>query len=329
MRAVQIRHFGGYEELEVVERPTPEPGPGQVVIRVRASGVTLSDALIRRDRYTESPSLPLVLGNEVAGTVHDLGAGVQGIRVGARVAAPLFLSPQSSGGYADYATVDAGFVVPIPDQLPYDQATALLVQGLTALHLTRQVSPQGKRVLISAAGGGVGSLLVQLAKRAGATTVIAGASSPEKLQLASSVGADVTVDYSQPGWATRVQWATGGTGPDVIYESVGGAVTRSSLELLAPGGSLVLFGALDVRSADLLVPELLRLISRNQSLTGFAVAPLLTPQTLQTSLRELFDLAVRGDLQVTVGGRYPLERAPDAHRALEERATLGKLVLVP
>jgi len=139
----------------------------------------------------------------------------------------------------------------------------------------------------------------------------------------------VTVDYSQLGWATRVQWATGGTGPDVIYESVGGAVTRSSLELLAPGGSLVLFGALDVRSADLLVPELLRLISRNQSLTGFAVAPLLTPQTLQTSLRELFDLAVRGDLQVTVGGRYPLERAPDAHRALEERATLGKLVLVP
>jgi NADPH2:quinone reductase len=153
MRAVQIRHFGGYEELEVADRPTPVAGPGQVVIRVRAAGVNLADTLIRRNRYAVTPNLPLVLGNEVTGVVHHFGPGVEGIRVGTRVAAPLFFPQGVCGGYADYATVDAGLVVPIPDGLPFDQATALMVQGLTALHLTRQISPRGKRVLVNAAAG--------------------------------------------------------------------------------------------------------------------------------------------------------------------------------
>jgi len=329
MRAVQIRHFGGYEELEVTDRPTPVAGPGQAVIRVRAAGVNLADTLIRQNRYALTPNLPLVIGNEVAGVVHALGPGVEGIRIGTRVAAPLFFPQGVSGGYADYATVDAGLVVPIPDELSFDHATALMVQGLTALYLTRQISPRGKRVLINAAAGGVGSLLVQLAKRAGAATVIAAASAPKKLELARALGADVTVDYSQPDWTTRVRWATDGAGPDIVYESVGGPVTHASLEVLAPGGELVIYGALNIQSFDLGVPELLRLIFKNQSLTGFAVMPLLTAETLRASLRELFDLATRGELQVTVGGTYPLERAADAHRALEERGTIGKLVLVP
>src|SRR5215468_1481054 len=129
MRAVQIRHFGGYEELEVTDRPTPVAGPGQAVIRVRAAGVNLADTLIRQNRYALTPNLPLVIGNEVAGVVHALGPGVEGIRIGTRVAAPLFFPQGVSGGYADYATVDAGLVVPIPDALPFDHATALMVQG--------------------------------------------------------------------------------------------------------------------------------------------------------------------------------------------------------
>jgi len=329
MRAVQIRHFGGYEELEVSQQPTPTAGPGEVVVRVRAAGINLADTLIRRNRYAVTPELPLVLGNEVAGTIHDIGPGVRGIHLGARVAAPLFFPVGHSGGYAYYATVDAGLVVPLPDALRFEEATALMIQGLTALYLTRQISPQGKTVLVNAAAGGVGSLLVQLAMRAGAKKVVAGASTPAKLDFARSLGADAGIDYTQPDWVTRLRWATSGSGPDIVYESVGGAVTKGSLEALAPGGELVIYGALNIQSFDLGVPELLGLIFKNQSLTGFAVLPLLTRETLTASLAELFQLAAAGELQVTLGGSYPLEQAADAHRALEERSNIGKLVLVP
>jgi len=329
MRAVQIRHFGGYEELEVSQQPTPVAGPGQVVVRVRAAGINLADTLIRRNRYAVTPDLPLVLGNEVAGTVHDVGSTVRGIRVGARVAAPLFFPGGYSGGYADYATVDAGLVVPLPNAVGFEEATALMIQGLTALYLTRHISPRGKTVLVNAAAGGVGSLLIQLLKRAGAKKIIAGASTQQKLDFAKSWGADVGVIYTQPDWVTRARWATDGVGPDIVYESVGGAVTKGCLEVLAPGGDLVIYGALNIQSFDLGVPELLGLIFKNQSLTGFAVMPLLTRETLLASLAELFQLAAAGELKVKVGGSYPLERAGEAHRTLEERGSIGKLVLVP
>jgi NADPH:quinone reductase len=328
MRQVQFSRFGGPEVLEVVEKPTPVPARGQVLVRVRAAGVNFAETLMRQNRYAVTPELPAIPGTEVAGTIEQLGDGVSGLTLGARVAIPLFATGTVVGGYVDHVVADAGLVVPLPDALSFDTAVTLMIQGLTALYLPRQISPKGKTVLVNAAAGGVGSLLLQLAKRAGAKTVIAAASSASKLELARTLGADAGVDYTKPDWVEELRAASGGNGPDLIYESVGGNVTKECLAALAPGGELVIYGALNIQSFDLGVPELLGIIFKNQSLTGFALPTLLTPAGLKEGLAELFDLAVRGALKVTIGGTFPLERAADAHRALEARGTTGKLVLV-
>jgi NADPH2:quinone reductase len=168
--------------------------------------------------------------------------------------------------------------------------------------------------------------LVQLAKRAGAKLIVATASTSEKLDFARSIGADAGVDYTGPDWVARVRDATGGAGADIVYELVGGAVTRASIDALAPFGELV-FGALG--RFDLDASDLENMILRNQSLRGFALLPLLTPEVLKSSLVELFELAASGELKVIQGGRYPFDQAAEAHRAIEERRTTGKVVLVP
>lgn len=329
MKAIQISRFGGPEVLDLADVAVPAPAAGQVLIRVGAAGVNFAETLMRENRYAITPELPSVLGTEVAGVIEALGTGVEGLAIGMRVAAPLFAGGAFFGGYAEYVTIGADLVAPLPDALSFENATALMVQGLTALYLTRQVSPEGKTVFISAAAGGVGSILIQLAKRAGAKKVIAAASTAEKLEFALALGADAGVDYSKSNWIEQAREASGGSGPDIVYESVGGTVTKASLEVLAPQGELVIYGALNIQGFDFGVAELLPLIFKNQSVTGFALAPLLTPESLRAGLAELFELAVRGQLVVTIGGRYPLTRAADAHRALEGRRTSGKLVLVP
>jgi len=329
MKAVQLSRFGGPEVLEIVDIATPVAGPGQVLVRVKAAGVNFADVLMRQNRYAVSPPTPSVLGSEVAGVVEAVGEGVAGFVKGARVAAPLFAGNVFLGGYAEFAAIDAHYVSPMPDALSFDAATALMVQGLSALYLVKQAPPKGKRVLVNAAAGGVGTLLVQLARRAGASSVIAAASSAGKLSFARSLGADIGVDYTQPHWGDALLAATGGAGPDIIYESVGGDVTMESLRILAPLGQIVIYGALNIQHFNLGVPDLLGLIFKNQSLTGFATAPLLTPATLRSALAELFDLAVRGEILVTVGGVFPFEQAADAHRALESRESRGKIVLTP
>lgn len=329
MKAVQLSQFGDPEVLQIVDVVVPEPGPGQVRVQVRAAGVNLADTLMRQNRYAMTPPLPCVLGNEVSGTIDAIGAGVEHLKIGSRVAVPLFASGIFFGGYADYINVDAASVVEIPGALSFEDATALLVQGLTALHLTKQAPVAGKTVLINAAAGGVGSLLVQLAKRAGAKTVIAAASNASKLAFAQSIGADVTVDYTQPSWLDAIRAATGGAGPDVIFESVGGQVTQDSLSILAPLGHMVIYGALNIQSFSIGVPELLGMIFKNQTIGGFALVPLLTPENLKSGLAELFNLCVSGELKVAIGGVHPLTQAAAAHRALESRQTIGKVLLVP
>jgi NADPH2:quinone reductase len=329
MKVARISRFGGPEVLEIAESPTPTPGPGQVLVRVERAGVNLADALMRENRYAVTPELPAVLGHENAGVVERLGDGVSDLEVGTRVAAPLFASGSFVGGYAEYVSIDAHLAVPLPDELPFEDATALVVQGLTALALTQYAPPRGKTVLVSAAAGGVGTLLVQLARRAGAKTVIAAASTDEKLAVARSLGASAGVNYTGPDWPERLLEATGGTGPDIVYESVGGSVTEASLKVLAPRGQLVVYGALNIQRFQLGVPELLGLIFKNQSLAGFAMATYLDAGGVRAGLSELFALAVSGALRVRSGGVFPLARVADAHRALQERRTIGKIVLVP
>ncbi|MGR9130225.1 quinone oxidoreductase family protein [Rhizobium leguminosarum] len=326
MKAVQFTRFGPPDVLELVELPVPEPGPSEVLIRVHAAGVNFFEVLMRADRYAATPDLPMFPGVEVAGIIERAGPGADRSLIGTRVAVPLFAIGRGSGGYAEFAAVDGGAVVPLPDAVSFEAAAALMVQGLTALHLRRRSPVKGKIVLVNAAAGGVGSLLLQLARRDAAKMVIAAASSDEKRALSLSLGADHAADYTAPGWQEDVKRLTGGLGVDIIYETVGGAVSKAALDVLAPCGELVLaaMGRFGLEAADVE-----HMLDDNQSIKGFSLLPLLTPEGVREDLAALFELAAAGALTVTDGGRFPLHQAAEAHRAIEERRAVGKVVLVP
>jgi len=326
MKAIQFNRFGPPEVLDTINLPIPVPQAGEALVRVRAAGVNFFEVLMRADRYAVTPDLPMVPGVEVSGIVEDVGSGVDQSLLGMRVAVPLFAAGTAAGGYAEFVAANAASVVPLPDGLSFEDATALMVQGLTALHLTRRAHPGGKSVLVNAASGGVGSLLVQLARHAGARLIIAAASSEEKLAIARSLGADAGLDYSRTGWEDQVKAHTGGHGVDIVYETIGGPITAASLGALAPAGELV-FAALG--RFELERPQIKAMIANNQSLKGFALLPLLTGEGLQRDLSQLFEQSARGSLTVLRGESIPLDDAAAAHRAFEDRRTVGKVVLVP
>ncbi|MBB3441988.1 zinc-binding dehydrogenase [Rhizobium sp. BK379] len=326
MKAVQFTRFGPPEVLEAIEVPKPEPKGGEVLVRVHAAGVNFFEVLMRADRYAVTPPLPVFPGVEVAGIVEDIGADADPSLSGARVAVPLFAIGRGFGGYAEYVVVDAGAAVRLPDSLSFADAAALMVQGLTALHMVRRSPPKGKVVLVNAAGGGVGSLLLQLARLEGASKVIAAAGSEAKRTIALSLGADLAVDYTARDWAGPVKAATGGQGADVIYETVGGDVARASLAALAPAGEMLL-AAMGRFSLEL--SEIRSMLDANQSLKGFSLLPLIAADKWKSDLALLFDLAATAALKVVHGGSFSLDEAAEAHRVLEERRVSGKVVLVP
>ncbi|BCH26490.1 NADPH:quinone oxidoreductase [Mesorhizobium sp. L-8-3] len=325
MKAILFSRFDGPDALEVVDVQKPLPGRGEVLVRVRASGINFFETLMLRNRYAVTPDLPIIPGVEIAGEIEAVGDDVRTPEVGTRVAVPMFAVGRGAGGYAEYVAVEASSAVPLPDGLSFEDAVALLVQGLTALHLIRRSNPTGKTVLVNAAAGGVGSLVVQLAAGAGATRVIAAASSAEKLELARSLGAHVGVDYTHPDWADQVREINGG-GVDIVYEMIGGAHTKASLAALAPRGELA-FGALG--RFDLAPADLEAMFSANQSIKGFALLPLLNANSLKADLAGLFRRGADGTLKLLPASPFPLERASEAHRAMESRRSTGKLVLIP
>ena len=326
MRAIQFDHFGGPDVLKVVEISRPEAGPGEVLVRVRAAGVNFFEVLIRADRYAVTPVLPMAPGVEVTGVVEHIGEGADVSLLGSRIAVPIFALDGTGGGSAEFVTAKADGVVELPADLAFEDGAAVMVQGLTALHLIRQSPPRGKTVLVLAAAGGVGSLLVQMAKSGGARRVIATAGSEEKRGLALSIGADCAIDYTRGDWPERVKAEGGGEGVDLIYETVGGSIGKASLDALAPGGELV-FAALG--RFTLGQEDLNRLFARNQVLRGFALLPLLSRETLPLDLGTLFARVVSGELRLLPGRRFALSDAAMAHRAIEDRSASGKVVLVP
>jgi NADPH:quinone reductase len=327
MKAIQMTRMGAPDVLQLVDIETPVAGHGQVLIKVAAAGINFAETQMRQGLYPVQ--LPLIMGSEAAGTIAALGPGVSGLAPGARVAAAFL----QSGGYAEYALADAADVILLPEQLDFPQATALFVQGLTAYLLAHEVAPpgSGETVLVHAAAGGVGSLLVQLAKLRGAGKVIATASSASKLDLALRLGADVAINYTDVNWAEQVRATTGERGVDIIYEATSGAIGEQSFGLLGPRGRMVLYGLFNLQSTQFTTAQVGQLIGQNQSILGFSISSLRAtqPERLQAPLRELFALAAEGALQVAIGGVFPLSEAAAAHRALEQRATTGKLVLVP
>lgn len=323
MRAIVVNEPGGPEVLRLEEVERPRPGPGEVLIEVAVAGVNFADVGMRAGMMggPHAVEFPYTPGFEAAGVVAAVGENVEGFAEGDRVAAVL-----PAGGYAEFAAAPSGSVVGVPDGVGFDNAGALLVQGLTAygvLHDSARVG-EGDGVLVMAAGGGVGTLAVQFARLAGAGTVVAAAGSRGKLDLALSLGADHAVDYTAEGWAEEVLQATGGRGADVVLECVGGYVGARAYECLAPLGRLVTYGA--ASGEGLRPPDMWQLNLKGQTVGGYG-GPWIRPGAAERA-REVISGSLRdGSLRVVVGASFPLEGASEAHRAVEERRTTGKVLL--
>jgi NADPH2:quinone reductase len=324
MKAIQVSEFGGPEVLDFVEIERPSPGEGEVLIEVKAAGVNYADTMRRRNQYLEETPLPFVPGAEVAGVVAEVGAGVEDVSQGDRV-----VTLVETGGYAEYVVAPAQYLIPIPEDAGFDEAAAIPLQGLTAYHVlkTSGMLEADESVLVHAAAGGVGYLAVQMAKLMGASRVIATASTQEKLNLAKELGADVLINYTEEDWPEQVREATGGEGADVILEMVGGDFVQRNLECLANFGRMVVYGAASGERGTLVPMDLMH---HNQIVAGFYLPRLMTrPDLFGPSLQEVLGWISSGQVSLTIGARYPLEQAPEAHDALEGRQTSGKIVLNP
>ena len=321
MRAVQITEFGGLDVLKVADVDVPEPGDGEVLIRVEHAGINFADTHQRENSYLAKFELPLIPGGEVAGVV-ERGAGE--LTEGTRVVAML-----RTGGYAQYAVAPAATTFPIPDGVDDGTALALLIQGLTAWHLYRtsaKLQP-GESVVVISGAGGVGSLAVQLAKPFGAGRVIATASSEDKRALTLELGADAAVDPDTDDLPAALIEANGGERVDVVLEMAGGHIFDASLRALAPFGRLVTYGIASREPNEVQNGALMR---RSQGVIGFWLMHLLTrPDLLRESLTDLLERAARGELRVVVGGTYPMSDVRRAHEDLQARRTSGKLLLDP
>ena len=322
MRAIRISEWGGPEVLELVEdAPVPEPGEGQVLVRVSRAGINFADTHTRENSYLARYEVPLTPGAEVAGTVERDGGG---FRAGQRVVALV-----GTGGYAEYVAADAATTFPIEDLVGDATALALLLQGLTAWHLYRTSAKlaQGESVVVHAAAGGVGSLAVQLGRRMGAGRVIATASSEEKRALALELGADAAVDVGAEDLAGALIEANGGERVDAVFEMAGGRIFDESLKALAPFGRLVAYGIASREQNEVRSGALMR---RSHAIVGFWLMHCLSdPAMVAGPLRELFELTAAGELRVVEGEVYGLSEVRRAHEDLAARRTSGKLVLDP
>ncbi|MGC9671477.1 zinc-binding dehydrogenase [Planosporangium sp. 12N6] len=316
MRAVWLKEFGGPEVLVPGEAPDPVAGPGQVTVEVAFANVTFVETQFRASGagpFRAEP--PMILGNGVGGVVTSVGAGVDRELIGARVVT----GTGGSGGYAERVAVDAAGLIGVPDGVALDTAVALLADGRTAMMLVAAAGlGAGDRVLVEAAAGGVGTLLVQLARAAGAR-VVAAAGGLRKTRTAGDLGADVTVDYLDGGWPDRVRDAVGGV--DVVFDGVGGAVGRAAFDLLDRGGRMLSFGLASGEWTP--IPEQ---AAADRAVT--LVQPRPTPAQLRGYTERALTEAAAGRLRPVIGQRFPLERAADAHAAIQSRATIGKTLLV-
>jgi NADPH2:quinone reductase len=313
MKAIQIDEFGGPEVLDYREVPDPNPKLAEVVVNVKRCGVNFADTHASRNDYLAEQTLPLIPGQEISGQLND----------GRRVAVLL-----GSGGYAEKVAVPQAQLIEIPPEVDYDQAAGGLLQGLTAMalvHRCARIEPE-ETIVIEAAGGGTGTLAVQLAKRAGAR-VIGLASSEEKRELVRSLGADACVDSRSEDLGTAIREANDGKRVDAVLHMSGGEAFDAEMGVLAPLGRMVVFGIASREQRQLSTASLLR---GSKSVIGFWLVHLLTrPDLLGPMIRDLLGAIAAGELAVTIGEVYPLSEAARAHEDLIARRTTGKLLLDP
>ncbi len=332
MRAVVITEHGGPEALQVQERPDPTPGAGLVRIDVAAAGINFADVMARLGIYPDAPKPPCVVGYEVAGTILDVGEGVEGLTPGQRV-----FAGTKFGGYASQVSVPAGDVVPLPERLSFGQGAAIPVNYATAwagLVGYGSLRP-GERVLIHSAGGGVGIAATQIAKRWG--TEVYGTASPGKHARISELGVDHVLDYTSPGWERGLPKF------DVIMDAVGGRSFRRSYNLLRPGGRLVVFGSSSAVSGEsrnlpaalravATMPRfnLLKQMSESKSVIGLNMLTLWKDRgTMQPWIEPLQELLEDGTIEPVLAGSFPFAQAGAAQTMIVERRNIGKVVLTP
>jgi NADPH:quinone reductase-like Zn-dependent oxidoreductase len=332
VRAIVITKHGGPGVLDVQERPDPEIGPGQVRLEVAAAGVNFADVMARMGLYADAPKPPCVVGYEVAGTILELGEGVQGLTPGQRV-----MAGTKFGGYASQVVVPAGDVLPLPEQITFEQGAAIQVNYTTAWSglLDYGNLQAGQRVLIHSAGGGVGIAATQIAKRFGAE--VYGTASPGKHEQIRELGVDHALDYTKPGWESGLPQF------DIVMDAVGGKSFRRSYGLLRPGGRLVAYGASAVVSGqrrNLLTAlrtvarmprfNMLKQMSESKAVIGLNMLSLWKDrETLEPALVVLRELLDDGTIKPVVAGDFSFEDAGAAQTMITERRNVGKVVLVP
>jgi NADPH2:quinone reductase len=322
MKAIQVPKTGGVEVLTLVDIPTPEPKPNQAIVKIAAAGVNYIDVYFRQGSYPVTP--PFILGQEASGVVSAVGGDVKDFKVGDRVA-----YTGITGAYAEYEAVPADRLVRVPAGITDHQAAGAMLQGITAQYLTHTTYPlkKGDIALIHAAAGGVGLLLVQMAKNLGAR-VIGTVSTEEKGKLAREAGADDVIYYTTQDFEVETKRLTGGKGVHVVYDGVGKTTFDQDLNVLRPRGYLVLFGA----SSGAPPPFDLGKLAVKGSL--FVTRPTLLHhiaihEELQQRASDVFGMIASGKLKLRIEHLYPLKDAQQAHGDLEGRKTTGKLLLIP
>ncbi len=322
MRAIRVPQYGSPEVMKLEELPTPEPGPGQALVRIEAAGLNFIDVYQRSGLY--KGALPVPMGLEGAGTVEDTGAGVTTVRPGERVA-----WTGVSGSYATHNLVPADRLVTLPVGIDARAGAAAMLQGMTAHYLAHSSYPlkPGDACLVHAAAGGVGLLLCQLAKRAGAR-VIGTVSTEEKARLAREAGADEVILYTRQDFEAEVKSLTGGKGLQVVYDSVAKDTFEKGLNCLAPRGFMILYG----QSSGPIGPLDPQILNAKGSL--FLQRPslnhhIITREELLERAGEVLGWIQKGELKLRIGATFPLAEAAEAHRQLEGRKTTGKVLLIP
>jgi NADPH:quinone reductase-like Zn-dependent oxidoreductase len=344
MRAIVMHHTGGPEVLRLEEVPAPTAGPGQVLVRTEAIGTFAGDTGFRSGRYPVPPlpggTLPVVLGNEAAGTVTAVGDGVDPALVGTRVAV-LILPTIGAGTYAEYVAAPVDALTPVPAGLPATHAVAIATQAALALSLLSLAAPavldrgDGGTILVTVGAAGIGGYLTQLLRarlgepgaRPGARIIATAGGQPARRQRARELGADIVVDHTDPGWPDRVRDALAGGTIDLVYDSIGGPALRALLPAVTPlAGRLVCYGNLSGQPIDLTVDELrarnLTVIANGSPGGGWA-------ERVSAARADALQLAVTGRLRPLIDSELPLGEAAEAHRRLEQRLANGKIVLLP
>jgi NADPH2:quinone reductase len=325
MKAIRVERAGGPEELRTVDVPEPKPSAGEVLIRIHASGVNYADIMCREGSHPGMTQPPLIPGCEGSGIVTSCGPDATRFQEGDRVSV---YSPPG-GTYAKWMTAPEDYVLPIPDVMSFEDGAAFTHVFLTAYHALHTLgrANAGEWAVVTAAAGGVGTALIQLA-RVEELHVIAGVGSSEKLNLLAELGVEYTINYRAASLSSHVLELTGGRGADIVLESVGGAVFKETLECLGPLGRLVLFGIASGESMAVHPFDLLKTSSVFAAL-NLSVLFARAQKLVRHSWRELLRLYEAGSISPVIRYRFPLEQAAEAHRLMESRTSVGKLLLLP